>query len=388
MLYSYKKINIEAPFPTKQCGHSCQTYLVDTYKDHLYARVIGLQENEKFIIHLSLDLLAFDYKYKNELEIKLRQYYKNNNLHLITSATHTHYANSVRDLKYVSWLLDTLYQNIISMNYLEKGNIYTTYNYVHTTACGKSRISNYETNNEYLCLIRFFDDTSNFFNLIIYNCHPTILSNQTQFFSSEYPGYLLKLFEDEYHTDCSFIQGASGDISSRFVRNGQEYKDMIELVLPLYKEVKKLMNCGIEKHLLKLDYSERNIEYKHDYSPIDVSKLRKDLSTRELETIQIGQEIRKNINNQLNNEIFGDRIDEIKLGTWNLGSIKLVFYPNEIFSSYLNGLDLNKKMLVSYSNGYGPYILPIDFPYVTYEMFLDTLSKETKYTIIKEILNA
>ena len=57
------------------------------------------------------------------------------------------------------------------------------------------------------------------------------------------------------------------------------------------------------------------------------------------------------------------------------------------YTSYTDPVT-GKKMLVSYSNGYGPYILPIDFPYVTYEMFLDTLSKETKYTIIKEILNA
>ena len=44
-------------------------------------------------------------------------------------------------------------------------------------------------------------------------------------------------------------------------------------------------------------------------------------------------------------------------------------------------LDLDKKMLVSYSNGYGPYILPIDFPFITYEMFLDTLTNTCKEKI-------
>lgn len=45
-------------------------------------------------------------------------------------------------------------------------------------------------------------------------------------------------------------------------------------------------------------------------------------------------------------------------------------------------------ILVSYSNGYEPYILPIGFPYVTYEMFLDTLDNDTKRKLsatLKEI---
>ena len=44
----------------------------------------------------------------------------------------------------------------------------------------------------------------------------------------------------------------------------------------------------------------------------------------------------------------------------------------------MNYLDLNKELLVSYSNGYGPYVLPIDFKYITYEMFTVTLTKKTK----------
>ena len=49
----------------------------------------------------------------------------------------------------------------------------------------------------------------------------------------------------------------------------------------------------------------------------------------------------------------------------------------------MNYLDLDKQLLVSYSNGYGPYVLPIDFKYITYEMFTDTLTKETKERIIE-----
>lgn len=389
MKYCFKKISIEAPFPTTQCGHSCQTFLVDTFKDHLYARALGIKDDNNWIIHLSMDLLGFDLKHRNALQDKLREYYKCNNLHLITSTTHTHYANSVRTDEYVTWLLERLYSEIITMEYVEKGNIYTTYQRRHTNACGKSRISGYETNNENLCLIRFYDESDdNFFNIVINNCHPTTLKATSPFFSAEYPGYVLKLLEeDNSNSAYSFIQGAAGDISSRFVRDGQEYEHMVKLAKNLYEEIKELMDVKCNKTLLTLDYKETTIPYEHDYSPIDTSNLRSDLTERELETIKLGQERRAQIANPNPHGIFGSTIEEIILGTWRMGSIQIVFYPNEIFSEYLNGLDLDKKMLVSYSNGYGPYILPIKFPYVTYEMFLDTLSDNCKRDIMDKIKN-
>ena len=388
MKFCFKKISIEAPFPTTQCGHSCQTFLVDTFKDHLFARALGIKDDNNWIIHVSMDLLGFDADHRNELQEKLREYYKDDNLHLITSTTHTHYANSVRTDEYVGWLMNRLYEEIITMEYVEKGNIYTTYQRKHTNACGKSRISGYETDLENLCLIRFYDDNNdNFFNVVINNCHPTTLAAKSPFFSAEYPGYVLKLLEeDNNNSNYTFIQGAAGDISSRFVRDGQEYKDMVKLATNLFNEIKELMEVQIDKIPLTLDYQEVKIPYEHDFSPIDLSRIRADLTPRELEAIEGGQAIRARAANPDPHGIFGNLKKEVVVGTWRFGSVQIVFYPNEIFSEYMSDLDLDKKILVSYSNGYGPYILPIDFPYVTYEMFLDTLTNDTKAKI-KQTIN-
>lgn len=387
MKFSFKKISIEAPFATTQCGHSCQTFLVYEFKDHLYARASGLKLDDKWIIHLSMDLLAFDLENKELLENRLRDYYNNPNLNLITSTTHTHYANSVRSKEYKEWLIETLFNGITSMNYETRNNVATTYQRMHTNACGKSRISNYETNNENLCLIRFFDDKENFFNIVINNCHPTTLAATSPFFSSEYPGIVLKQLEDEYHNNFTFIQGAAGDISSRFVRDGQDYESMLKLANNLFLEIKQLMQNDVKKVPLKLDYTVQEIKYEHDTSPVDLSNMPKNLTPRELETIKIGQAERAKLDQKVASEIFGSLILRQIVASLDLGSIKIIFYPNEIFSQYMDYIDLDKKMLVSYSNGYGPYILPIDFKNVTYEMFLDTLTIKTKEKIIDIIKN-
>ena len=384
MLYSFKKINIEAPFPTTQCGHSVQTELVYEFKDHLYARVIGFKENDKHIIHVSLDQLCFSAENRDILQNRLRKFY-NSNLTLITSATHTHYANSARDDKYVEFLLDTLYKEITSMEYEEKNSVTSSFQKIHSTACGKSRISGYETNLEFLCLLRFYEEEKEFLTVIINNCHPTTLEATVPYFSSEYPGNTLRMLEEKHpDKNFSFIMGCSGDISSRFVRSGQNYEAMLELARKLSLEVEEQLSLTPEKKPLKLDYKETVLPYENEFTPIDLSNIRADLSPRELQTIEIGQQMRERMQNSPS-KIFGQLPPSVLVGAWDIGSVKIIFYPNEIFSDYLTHINLDNTYLVSYSNGYGPYILPIGFEHITYEMFIDTLTDKTKENLIKTI---
>lgn len=387
MQISFKKINIESPTPTTQCGHLQQTYLLDEYHDHLFARALGLKDENTWIIHLSLDLLSFKKSLRDYLQDNIRKRLNNNNIHLITSSTHTHYANNPNDEVYQKWLLNKLTDEIVNMEYKIYENVETSYQKIHTKVIGKSRISGYETENEYLCLIKFFENGNNFINIVINNCHPTILHAETKFFSSEYPGYILKKLEKENpNMNFTFIQGAAGDISTRFTRDGQDYDALARLSDKFILEINKLMKSDGKHVKLKLDYKEEIIPYEHDFTPVDLSNLRSGLTPRELETIKYGQIQRdKYLNGQSEDKIFSALAKEALVSSLDLGSVKIIFYPNEIFSKYLNYLDLDSKMLVSYSNGYGPYILPIDFKYVTYEMFMDTLTKKTKEKIIDTI---
>lgn len=381
MKYSFKKINIEAPFPTTQCGHSSQTTKLTTFHDHLYARVLSFKDNNNWIIHYSMDLLAFDLKHRDILEDEFRKYYNDNNIHVITSTTHTHYANSVRDNVYIEYLMNILIKETEDMVYRDIDNISVSYQKIHSTAIGKSRISGYETNNEYLGLIRLYENENNFLNIIYYNCHPTILQANVPYFSSEYPGYILNKLEKSYSADFTFLQGAAGDISSRFVRDGQDYEALEKLGNNLLNEINSLMNTEVNKTPLSISYKEVPIDFKHEFTPIDLSKIRSDLSERELETIRLGQIERQKLE-KANNIIFGKPIEKAIIVKLDLGCIKLIFFPNEIFSHYINYIN-DDELLVSYSNGYGPYVLPIDFELITYEMFTDTLTKESKEKIIE-----
>jgi hypothetical protein len=155
----------------------------------------------------------------------------------------------------------------------------------------------------------------------------------------------------------------------------------MELGNNLLSEIASLYEKEADRVPLKLSYRAFPVEFRHEFTPIDLSKIRQNLSEREKETIRLGQIERAKLEKK-NNQIFGQPSEMINIVALDIGAVELIFFPNEIFSHYLNYLDLDKKLLVSYSNGYGPYVLPLDFEYITYEMFTDTLSVETKKRII------
>lgn len=387
MQYSFKKIKINAPFPTTQCGHSCQTYLVSDFNDDLYARVTAFKDEGTWVIHYSMDLLEFDQDSYLKLQDKLRDHYHDEHLHVITSATHTHYANSVRDERYSEYLMDLLVKETATMVYSEKKDVKVSYQHLHTTSVGRSRISGNETNNETLCLVRFYEADDEFLNIVYYNCHPTILEAHTRFFSADYPGYVLKKLEETYpNTDFTFLQGPAGDISTRFTRDGQDYEAVKKLGNKLVEEIIALKQAKADAASFKLGYKEEQVHYDHEFTPIDLSKVRSDLSEREKETIRIGQQEREKFERQ-GSLIFGRLIKDAIIAALDLGCVKIIFFPNEIFSHYMDYIDKDREMLVSYSNGYGPYVLPIDFPYITYEMFTDTLTRASKERIIETLKN-
>ena len=75
MNYGFIQININAPFPTKQCGHMSQTALINTYQDDLHARCLYLEDDKQIIMHVSFDLLAVDLAFRNLLQATLQKEY-------------------------------------------------------------------------------------------------------------------------------------------------------------------------------------------------------------------------------------------------------------------------------------------------------------------------
>lgn len=375
MKIAYSNICINPSFPIKQSGFIQQINPVYRFKDDLHARLVAFDDDEKIIIHISIDLIYATIELQEGLE-RLVQEKSSKPVRVIISATHTHFSGDIHDIRFQGELIEKLMYAIENLEYIESQDFSISYQCVPFEGVGTSRISNHKAN-VLLQLYTIYKNSKAMLGLIVYNCHPTIHNGDTPYFTAEYPGYVLQEMK-HLHPDMefTFLQGAAGDVSTRFTRITQDYKGMITLAMRLVNKLEELMCENPEQK--PLDHVETAFEVfpiEHEFNPIDLSKVSNDLSDREKETIEIGMKVREDLSHHLYTLVKQAMISKLDLGPYTF-----VFCPNEAFSSYIDCVDTNSCALVAYSNGYAPYITGLQDDFITYEKFTDTYTENTKRT--------
>lgn len=376
MRYATNKIIINPQVPVKQYGHIQQVNPVSKVNDDLYARIFAIETDDIIFINVSCDVLGLSYDYTKTIRDNVRKYF-NKEIYLILSATHTHYSGDTQNETFKKQLIKQISEAIKELNFNEAELTYT-YKKIPYQEVGTSRISNHNAL-VILNLIQLYADDKEIIDIINYNCHPTILSaDNTDFFSADYVGYCLSLLNNDNNIFNTFWQGAAGDVSCRFTRKDQTYNSVKELGKKLYDKIIELKKIPANHYPLNnILITEKAIPTTVDFTEIDLSSLPTNISEREKETIEVGKIIRKKLQN-------AERIiqKEMTLTKLDLGFIKIIFAPNELFSYYLSIVNDNNTVLVCYSNGYSPYVTPINETILTYETFWDILDKNTKQKLI------
>lgn len=373
MKFNTTQICINCPWPTTAAGFAQQTFIVEEYHDDVHARIFGFEDDNRIIYLISCDNLGLPQSVHDTVTEILN---KNSEkpVSVAISATHTHFAPSPRgDGKYSEYLGPVLAEACRSLELIE-GNYEIGYQCVPFDEVGRSRITGH-TAEVLLQPIWIIKDGIKVGCLMTHNVHPTIMHGNTPFFSAEYPGYVIKkLTEMHPETAFTFMQGADGDISTRFTRTTQDYEGVKYLGDKLVNKMEELYNAELNlSPLTALDYECEILPLEHTFEEIDISHLPDNLSPREIETIHIGAKVRKNLASKL------DTLPkEILISVVRLGKYNLVFSPNELFSYYIKAMNREHSVLVAYSNGYRPYVSGIEDNFITYETFTDTLTKETK----------
>lgn len=373
MKIAYSTIDINPSFPIQQSGFIDQINPIYNFHDDLHARILAFEDDEQIIYHVSLDILGCPIEVQDSLLAELQRK-TDKKVSITCSATHTHFGGNQKDIRYQGEVMNKILLGIEYLSFTESDDIEISYQCVPFEGVGTSRISNHKAN-VLLQLFTIYVDKKPHTAIMVHNCHPTIHSGKTPYFTSEYPGYVItELTRRHPEMNFTFIQGAAGDVSTRFTRKSQKYDAVIDLGDKLANEVDRLMAEEKEiKPLDKLVYDASIIPLTHEFNPIDISNLPEGLTPREIETIHIGVKVRETLAQHL------DTLDkQVKISKIDLGSYTIVFAPNELFSSYIDCVDTTKAALGAYSNGYSPYITGISDNFITYEKFTDTVDVESK----------
>lgn len=208
--------------------------------------------------------------------------------------------------------------------------------------------------------------------LMNFPCHPTVLGAGNLKVSSEYPGaatsVVAKLFPG---TVVAFINGACGDISTRFVRRVQAQAEVQRLGTVLGARA-AAMAAGLEfadaefsvaRQIVKVDLKPLLPEAELDKEIAQWQQRLEDLKLQDAPAAQVriaqtgweGARMQK-----LSAQVRDDMDADAELSIWQLGPVGLVSIPGELFSALGQRIKAESpfaaNVIAGYSNGHLGYI--------------------------------
>jgi len=75
----------------------------------------------------------------------------------------------------------------------------------------------------------------------------------------------------------------------------------------------------------------------------------------------------------------------LELTKVDFGNTIQIFAPNELFSYYLKAMPKERSSLICYAQGYAPYVAGLEPLNLSYELFSDTYTDETKQDLFNTI---
>jgi len=264
------RVCITPPVGLIMAGYGERNQLSKGVHDDLYAKALVLDNGITKLSIVAADLLGLD----KELVAKIRQIVEKRTGikkdKIMIAASHTHsgpeitkefkllgipmeekpieglskneFIDHLRDTV-ARWVVGSVY---IANNNLEEAKIGVDKGEVHTVGLNRRDLKG--PMDPEVGVIRIDNMDGNPMAILMnFTCHPTVLSSKNYLFSADYPGCAMKTVETVLGGDviAMFTNGACGDISTRFVRREQTFREVERLGVILGSEVLKIAE-GIE----------------------------------------------------------------------------------------------------------------------------------------------
>lgn len=376
------KVCINPQAPIKAIGYAQQTQPMERIRDFLYGRILLLRQEEASFVLCALDLCYSPRSLQRQLQQALEARW-GAAAHVVICCTHTHFGPDIDDPAYEALVLRQLTEAILALK-PRSATLTCGYAWEPYRQIGDSRISRWQTDQILAHTLCLYEGATRIASLCLYNCHPTVLGGDTPFFTGEYPGAALRLLEARHPGEFfAFLQGAAGDVSTRFTRKEQTEGQMEAFGRKMADEFDRLLALSAPAHPLTLAYRERLLPLSHSLKDPSSLVIPEYYSAREREVLQYGIEFSQR------NLAHPERLQaDARIDTLCLGPYRLVFCENELFSEYNRALDPQKAALVCYAQGKGPYIAGPCFDGMTYETLQDTLSDASRQALMAAIADA
>lgn len=385
MQIGYNSVCINPMHPCDPVGFAKQSKCINKIRGDLYARCLIMCQEPHLVVLITIDNLGLNRACYDRIQTRIQTLF-DRPIHVIITCSHTHYAPSLSDYmglfninsEYEQIVLTKLANLVKNCHYFKRELTYS-YQCIPFTGVGSCRNHVGTKSNVYASVFSFYEDNTRIGSILSYNCHPTISDPMADYFSSDYPGVVCESLQSRYPKEFFlFLQGADGDISTRYTRKEKSYGEVIRLANLLSTCFEGILQAKNVQSPLSFDFAYQDLPIQPKLKDLKTIKLDPTISGAGLQEILLAQAMNSTIQQNFNNQI-----QVASFSRLTLGKIRLVFNPFELFSAYLDAIDLGSTMIVGHSYASMGYLGPINNQELSYESILDFVINEDKQKILQ-----
>ncbi len=415
------KIDITPSSSVPLGGYLERTSLSIGVHDPLYVRSLAIDDGEKTVAIISLDLLAVDRKMVEEVREDIEETTGIDKENVMVAATHTHAgpdgifrdtifpSRSDPNEKLISTLKTKINQSIL--NAVEKmrtaevriGKV------IVEGASANRRVKNGPVDKQ-LISIRFDNNDGKLISAIInFACHPTVLDASNLLISADYPGYAMSLIEKAKSNSVPlFLNSAAGDISTRYVRRESSFSEAERIgnIVGAYALVAIEKSEKIEIDEIKVNKKDMELHVRRFPSDEKINSMisqvkatymalkKRKSSPADLRRVTVIYEALKGLKEYLNRLRPLERKTvkiEIQIITFG-DNIAIVGVPGELFAEIGMKIKENSPfettIIAGYANGYIGYIpTPETYESLSYESAIAIIDKDSSQKLYNSIID-
>jgi len=372
------KKQLTVPLPIYLSGYFNRSEPATEMHDPLNISCFYVEDNDKAVAVFGLDILGIYGDFYEKFIDAVKAKISFPNLQMVFSSAHTHSAPGFRGFEEDQKLLlnaDVFFEEIVNKAVLilqEAPDVAKpaalSYSEKPVEGVGANRRDKNVKVNTILHTLAFdFEDKKAV--VVNFNCHPTHMSAKNLLVSKDFQGIAMdELVEQDYLP--MYLQGACGDISTRFTRVDQTFEDMARIAHLFAEEIKNV--DVIEKFTVDdFDYSEhyfdvpKKVYKEEEFYLSEIAKFENNLkeaiaASMPAADLRILETALEGIRVEYHYSTKQDQINiSIRCGILRLADkVAMVFLPFELFSKLADQITAGSKvpytMVVGYSfNGLG-----------------------------------
>lgn len=370
------KKKLDTPLPIYLSGYGARKDYAHSIHDDLYANSVFITDGEKNFAMVSCDLLGIYAGYYRPIIDDIKKRVGIKGLDIVITNVHSHSAPALRDSEYdtnIEMMIEEVKQKVaegIREAASKAKEVKIGFNQKLVRGVGANRRDSKIDVNTVLKIMTF-KQNGNQGVAVNFNCHPTLMSPSNMQVSKDYQGYTMdKLVDDGFLP--LYLQGACGDVSTRFTRTAQTFEECDRLGGILADEVKSLVEATESRDISSFSYVEHIVklpkkQYENEeYYLKQIKEYEKTLADKKDQVsaaeLRIYETALQGINVEYRYSQSQDKIvTDIPCGVLRLDNNVVIFAPFEIFSKVADRIYAGSKaentLVVGYSfdgQGYLP----------------------------------